>query len=610
VRLVRPARLWQALRALGSPPQPRPAHRHHLLPGRRFLRAGQREVDPDRGRSRRFDDLDYLHDIGELDLNISGCMNSCGHHHVGHIGILGVDKHGEEWYQVSIGGADGSDAGRGRSAIGKVIGPSFKAEDMPDVIRAVTSPCGSARPTTRGARSRMRPPAARRRRLPEVHRRPRLLDRVPAAFAPRLQGRTPRDRRRAARPDLLHEARRLRRLRAPRRQGHPQDARALLDTFSETYQGSWDQPVPAFRRVPRGQAPRFAHERRRDRHGAVGRRRTCSGSTSEVAVDVLAKDAIERLAAIACEFPRVGFASSLGAEDQVLTDLIFRANLPIAIFTLDTGRLHADTVGLIAAWPAHYGKRLDVFRPQPESVRHTSPRTAANAFYESVDLRKSCCFIRKVEPLRRALASKRCVDHRPAPRPVRDARRLPLREHDATHGIEKFNPLADWSEDDVWTYIRSREFPTTRCTTAAIRRSAATPARAHPCRRGRPRRPLVVGVSDSKECGLHIASPLPGAAGNRIRHMNRAPNVRDRRIPGGERLSADDTRPPAATSTGSSPRPSTSCAKWRPSAATRRCCSRAARTPSSCCASPRRRSVPGRFPFPLLHIDTGHNFPR
>jgi sulfite reductase (NADPH) hemoprotein beta-component len=83
---------------------------------------------------RRFDDLDYLHDIGELNINISGCMNSCGHHHAGHIGILGVDKDGEEWYQVSVGGADGSQAGRGRSAIGKVIGPSFRADDMPDVI--------------------------------------------------------------------------------------------------------------------------------------------------------------------------------------------------------------------------------------------------------------------------------------------------------------------------------------------------------------------------------------------------------------------------------------------------------------------------------------------
>ena len=83
----------------------------------------------------RFDDLDYLHDIGEINLNISGCMNSCGHHHVGHIGILGVDKDGAEWYQVSIGGADGSALGSGRSAIGKVIGPSFKADDMADVVQ-------------------------------------------------------------------------------------------------------------------------------------------------------------------------------------------------------------------------------------------------------------------------------------------------------------------------------------------------------------------------------------------------------------------------------------------------------------------------------------------
>jgi len=77
----------------------------------------------------RFDDLDYLHDIGELDLNISGCMNACGHHHVGHIGILGVDKNGSEWYQVSIGGTQG-----GSAALGKVIGPSFAAREMPDVI--------------------------------------------------------------------------------------------------------------------------------------------------------------------------------------------------------------------------------------------------------------------------------------------------------------------------------------------------------------------------------------------------------------------------------------------------------------------------------------------
>src|SRR5688572_21255156 len=83
----------------------------------------------------RFDDLDYLHEIGELDLNISGCMNACGHHHVGHIGILGVDKNGEEWYQVQIGGNQGETRpGSTPAALGKVIGPSFARADMPDVI--------------------------------------------------------------------------------------------------------------------------------------------------------------------------------------------------------------------------------------------------------------------------------------------------------------------------------------------------------------------------------------------------------------------------------------------------------------------------------------------
>ncbi|HBP6659258.1 TPA: nitrite/sulfite reductase, partial [Pseudomonas aeruginosa] len=80
----------------------------------------------------RFEDLDHLHDIGELSLNISGCMNACGHHHIGNIGILGVDKNGSEWYQVTLGGAQGKD-----SALGKVIGPSFSAAEVPAVIERI-----------------------------------------------------------------------------------------------------------------------------------------------------------------------------------------------------------------------------------------------------------------------------------------------------------------------------------------------------------------------------------------------------------------------------------------------------------------------------------------
>ena len=84
----------------------------------------------------RFDDLDALHDIGDIDLHISGCINSCGHHHSGHIGILGVDKDGSEWYQLTVGGADGSTLS-GPATPGKVIGPAFAADEVPDAVEAV-----------------------------------------------------------------------------------------------------------------------------------------------------------------------------------------------------------------------------------------------------------------------------------------------------------------------------------------------------------------------------------------------------------------------------------------------------------------------------------------
>jgi sulfite reductase (NADPH) hemoprotein beta-component len=88
--------------------QHRPAHQHHRCPGGDFCSlANAKSIPVAQAIQERFDDLDYLHDIGELDLNISGCMNACGHHHVGHIGILGVDKNGEEWYQIEIGGNQG-----------------------------------------------------------------------------------------------------------------------------------------------------------------------------------------------------------------------------------------------------------------------------------------------------------------------------------------------------------------------------------------------------------------------------------------------------------------------------------------------------------------------
>ena len=85
----------------------------------------------------RYQDLDELDDLGEIDLHISGCINSCGHHHSGHIGILGVDKDGKEWYQVTLGGSDGSALSAAPRSAGKVVGPSFSAAEVPEVIEAV-----------------------------------------------------------------------------------------------------------------------------------------------------------------------------------------------------------------------------------------------------------------------------------------------------------------------------------------------------------------------------------------------------------------------------------------------------------------------------------------
>ncbi|TLX80508.1 nitrite/sulfite reductase [Pseudomonas nicosulfuronedens] len=94
--------------------------------------ANAKSIPIAQGIQQRFEDLDYLHDLGDLSLNISGCMNACGHHHIGNIGILGVDKNGSEWYQITLGGAQGT-----KSALGKVIGPSFSAAEVPDVIEAL-----------------------------------------------------------------------------------------------------------------------------------------------------------------------------------------------------------------------------------------------------------------------------------------------------------------------------------------------------------------------------------------------------------------------------------------------------------------------------------------
>lgn len=215
-----------------------------------------------------------------------------------------------------------------------------------------------------------------------------------------------------------------------------------------------------------------------------------------------------RLEAIVAEFPRAAFASSLGAEDMVLTDTILSAGLPISIFTLETGRLHRETLDLLERVRSRYGREIEAVRPDPDAVARYVKEHGLNAFYESVDLRKRCCHVRKVEPLARALAGRDAwiTGLRRAQSATRTG--LPLREHDAVHGIPKFNPLADWSEAEVWACIRDRDVPYN-----ALHDRGYPSIGCEPCTRAiRAGEDIRAGrwwweSSNAKECGLHV-SPL------------------------------------------------------------------------------------------------------
>lgn len=196
-------------------------------------------------------------------------------------------------------------------------------------------------------------------------------------------------------------------------------------------------------------------------HGAVQNPATHPVIDDVVRLNIAAKRAnvLELLHGIAEEHGAVTFANSLGAEDVVLTDIILAEGLPIEIFSLDTGRLPAETYSLIADVEKHYGTRIKVFFPESGAIEQYVREHGINAFYESVELRKACCHIRKVEPLHRALAGKKAWIT--GMRASQSATRadLPVRQYDEANGLEKYNPLADWSEQDVWAYIRIHELP-------------------------------------------------------------------------------------------------------------------------------------------------------
>jgi phosphoadenosine phosphosulfate reductase len=200
-------------------------------------------------------------------------------------------------------------------------------------------------------------------------------------------------------------------------------------------------------------------------------------------------------------------ASSFGAEDMVLMDLICKHAPGIEIFTLDTGRLPKETYELMQELKTHYDKDVQVFFPDAGSIQQFVTSNGPNAFYDSVDMRKQCCGIRKVEPLNRALAGKKAwLTGMRRSQSVTRAE-LPVSEWDDDHGLQKFSPLTDWSNGNVWAYIRAFEVPYNK-----LHDEGYASIGCAPCTRA-----ITAGEDiragrwwwedpESKECGLHVKS--------------------------------------------------------------------------------------------------------
>lgn len=222
------------------------------------------------------------------------------------------------------------------------------------------------------------------------------------------------------------------------------------------------------------------------------------------------------LATLAARFPGTAvFSTSFGSEDQVITHLIFSNNLPIRVFTLDTGRNFQETYATWARTLERYRRPIGVYYPQAAAVEALLSEKGPNSFYHSVENRKECCQIRKVEPLRRALAGQQLwiTGIRAEQSPNRhDMRAL---EWDAAHGLLKFHPLFDWSFQRVQEYVRAHNIPVN-----PLHDKGFVSIGCAPCTRAiRPGEDFRAGRwwwedASKKECGLHthetaVAPPAP-----------------------------------------------------------------------------------------------------
>jgi phosphoadenosine phosphosulfate reductase len=212
------------------------------------------------------------------------------------------------------------------------------------------------------------------------------------------------------------------------------------------------------------------------------------------------------------DFSPVTFANSLGAEDMVLTDLIAKHySSSIDMFSLDTGRLPQETYDLMQEVRNRYGAPLKIYFPVASQIEAYVAQNGVNGFYDSVENRKGCCYIRKVEPLKRALAGKRAwiTGMRYEQTVTRGG--LEMSAFDAEHGLQKFNPLLDWTSAEIWEYLKQNNVPYNK-----LHDKFYPSIGCAPCTRAvTPGEDIRSGRwwwenPESKECGLHVVTKLKG----------------------------------------------------------------------------------------------------
>lgn len=224
----------------------------------------------------------------------------------------------------------------------------------------------------------------------------------------------------------------------------------------------------------------------------------------------------EMLTQLTRTFPgEIIFSTSFSFEDQVIAHHILSNNLPIKIFTLDTGRLFAETYSVWSATNERYNTNIKAYYPQNETLEKLVTERGPNSFYESPQNRIDCCHIRKVEPLRRALAGNAVWITGLRAEHSANRHDMPMVEFDATNNIIKYHPLLHWSTDEVKAFINQYNVPYN-----ILHDRGFVSIGCAPCTRAiRPGEDFRAGRwwwedSSKKECGLHVHAPEPAAATN------------------------------------------------------------------------------------------------